>query len=98
MKKTLLYLLAAGALGILVTVLPLITIAQVGIGGSTPQSTSLGKGLRQLDGGDGSRSSQVNSTDLTVLAVSFIIAFLAYALVGPRAPRRYNMRLGVPPH
>jgi len=101
MKKTLLYLLAAGALGILVTVLPLITIAKVGIGGNTPsmpQSTSLGRGLRQLDGGDGSRSSQVNSTDLTVLAVSFIIAFLAYALVGPRAPRRYNMRLGVPPH
>ena len=101
MKKTLLYLLAAAILGILVTVVPLITIAQTGIGGNTqntPQAKSLGQGLKQLDGGDGSNSSQVNSTDLTVLAISFIIALLAYTLIGPKAPRRYNMRLGVPPY
>lgn len=101
MNKTLLYLLAAAVLGILVTVVPLITVAQTGIGGNpqnAPQAKSLGQGLRQLDGGDGSKSSEVNSSDLTVLAISFIIALLAYTLIGHRAPRRYNMRLGVPPY
>jgi len=98
MKKTLLYLVAAAAIGILVTVLPLITIAQVGIGGtpSTPQAKPLGEGLKRLDGG--SESSQVNNTDLTFLAISFIIALLAYGILGPKAPRRYEWRLGVPPH
>jgi hypothetical protein len=100
MKKTLLYLLAAAILGILVTVVPLITVAQTGVGSNTqtPQPKSLGPSLKQLDGGDGSKSSEVNGTDLTVLATSFIIALLAYTLIGHRAPRRYNMRLGVPPY
>jgi hypothetical protein len=96
MKKTLLYLLAAAVLGILVTVVPLITVAQIGIESNKqnePQARSLGQGLRQLEGGDGS-----NSSDVAVLAISFFIALLAYALVGHRAPRRYNMRLGVPPY
>jgi biotin-(acetyl-CoA carboxylase) ligase len=101
MKKTLLYLLAAAILGILVTVVPLITVAQIGIGinkQNEPQAKSLGQGLRQLEGGDGSKSSDVNNSDLAVLAISFVIALLAYTLVGHRAPRRYNMRLGVPPY
>ena len=100
MKKTLLYLLVAAILGILVTVVPLIAVAQIGIGGKTqtPQGKPLGESLKQLDGGEGSNSSQVNSTNLTVLAISFIIALLAYTLIGHRAPRRYNMRLGVPPY
>ena len=101
MKKTLVYLLAAVILGVLVTVAPLIVIAKTGFGGNTqnaPQTRSLGQGLKQLDGGEGSNGSQVNNTDVTVLAISFIIAFLAYTLIGPKAPRRYNMRLGVPPY
>ena len=100
MKKTLLYLLAAAVLGILVTVIPLIAVAHVGIGGiaQTPQAKSIGTSLKQLDGDTDSNSSRVNSSDLTVLAISFIIALLAYALIGQRAPRRYNMRLGVPPY
>lgn len=100
MKKTLLYLLAAAILGVLVTIVPLVTVAKTGIGGNTQhasQPQSLGQGLKQLDGGNGSNSSQANSSDLTVLAISFIIAFLAYSLIRYRTPRGYNMRFGVPP-
>jgi hypothetical protein len=90
LKKTLLYLLAAAILGILVTVVPLITVvkfttvAKTAIGGSTqlaPQPRSIGQGLKQLEGGSGLNSSQVNISDLTVLAISIIIALLAYTLV-----------------
>jgi hypothetical protein len=101
MRKTLLYLLAAAILGILVTVVPLIVVAQTGIGGNKQnplQAKSLNEGLKQLDGGNGSNSSQISSSDLTALAISFIIALLAYTLVGHKAPRRFDMRLGVPPH
>jgi len=102
MKKTLLYLLVAAILGILITVVPLVTVAQTGIGGNKQnpsQAKSLGEGLKQLDGENSSNSSQINSSDLTALAISFIIALLAYTLVGHRAPtRRFDMRLGVPPH
>ena len=103
MKKTLLYLLAAAILGILVTVVPitvvpLVPVAKTGIEGDpqwASQPRSLGQGLKQLEGGDGSNSSQVNGSDLTVLAISFIIALLAYTLIRRRAPRRYDTQLGV---
>ena len=101
MKKIVLYVLAAAILGILVTVVPLVTIAQIGVGGNTQKPAtfqSLGQGLRQLDGGYGSNNQTVTSSDIAVFAISFIIALLAYALVGHRAPRRYNLRLGVPPY
>jgi len=101
MKKTLLYILAAAVLGILVTVVPLITVARIVTENNKQnelQPKSLGQGLKQLEGGNGSNSSEVNSSDLAVLAISFFIALLAYTLVGHKAPRRYNMRLGVPPY
>jgi hypothetical protein len=103
MKKTLLYLLAAAIIGVLVTVVPLVTIAHTGIEGNNQhasQPQSLGQGLKQLDGDNSPTSSQINSSELTALAISFIIALLAYTLVGHghKGPRRYDMRLGVPPH
>ncbi len=100
MKKTLLYLLAAAILGILITVVPLIAVAETKIG-SNPQHASLapllGQGLKQLDGG-GSSTSQTNRSDLTVLGISLFIALLAYTLVGRRAPRRYDLYTRLPPH
>jgi hypothetical protein len=105
MNKTLVYLLAAAIIGVLVTVVHLVTIARTGIEGNNQhasQPQSLGQGLKRLDGNNSSTNSQINSSDLTTLAISFIIALLAYTLVGHghrhKAPRRYDMRLGVPPH
>jgi hypothetical protein len=100
MKKILLYLAAAAILGILITIVPLITIAQIGIGENRESvfyPSSIGQGVRQLDGDYGSNTSNVNNSYVTVLAVSFIIALATFALVGHKAPRRYNLRPGVPP-
>ena len=98
MRKTILYLVAAFIMGVLLMVVPLIVIAQ--IGGSAPQNGSkpsdLSRGLRQLDGDSDTKT--VNNTEVLILAIAFIIALLTYGIIGPKAPRRYNMRLGVPPY
>jgi hypothetical protein len=99
MKKTLLYLSAAAILGILITIVPIITIAQIGIGENKTSAftpSMLGQGVRQLDGGGS--NTKANNSYVTVLAISFIVALAAFGLVGHHAPRRYNLRLGVPPY
>lgn len=101
MKKILLHLSAAAILGILITIVPLITIAQIGIGENQQTGfypSTLGEGVRKLDGDYGSNTSNVNNSYVTVLAVSFIIALAAFTLLGHHAPRKYNLRLGVPPY
>ena len=101
MKKTLLYLFSAAILGILITVVPLMTIAQITNGNNkTGQSytQSLGQGLRQLDEGNSVNNSNADSSEVIVLAVGFIIALLAYGLAEHKGPRRVYWRLGVPPY
>jgi len=101
MKKILLYLSAAAILGILITIVPIISIAQLGIGENQKPgiyTSAVGEGVRRLDGDYGSNTSNANNSYVTVLAVSFIIALAAFTLVGHKAPRRYNLRLGVPPY
>jgi heme/copper-type cytochrome/quinol oxidase subunit 4 len=100
LKKTLFYLIVAAILGILITVVPLVTVAETRIGSApqhAPSVPSLNQGLKQLDGG-GSTTSQLNRSYLTVLIISLIIALLAYTLIGRRAPRRYDLVLRFPPH
>jgi hypothetical protein len=101
MKKTLLYLSAAAILGIIITIVPLITIAQIGIGENQKSGlypSAMSQGVQKLDGDNGSNTSNANNSYVTVLAISFIIALAAFGLSGHHAPRRYNMRLGVPPY
>jgi hypothetical protein len=79
--KTLVYLLAAVILGILVTVVPLFTIAQIGSGnrdGNVLYPSSIGRDLSHLEGGYGSNASTSNISDLTVLPISLVIALVAY--------------------
>jgi hypothetical protein len=101
MKKTLLYLLSAVILGILITIVPLITIAQIESGNKNPNQSyeqSLGQGLKQLDKGNGSNNSNADNSDVVILAISFTIALIAYGLVEHKGPRRVYWRLGVPPY
>jgi len=101
MKKTLIYLSAAAILGILVTIVPLLTIAQIGMGENRQNelhASSLNESFGRLEGHYDSNNPALSDSDLTVLAISFIIALVAYTLVKHRAPRRYNFRLGVPPY
>jgi hypothetical protein len=101
MKKTVLYLGAAVILGVLITVVPLVTIAEIGnenIATQTgPAPSSVSKGFGQLEG-QVSPETSLSDRDLAVLAISFVIALAAYALTTHRAPRRYNLRLGIPPY
>jgi hypothetical protein len=97
LKKTLLYLVAAFIIGVLLIVVPLIVISQIG---NTPQNGSkpsvLSGGLRQLDGESDTKT--VSNKEVIILAIAFVIALITYGIIGPKAPRRYNMRLGVPPY
>jgi len=99
LNKTLLYILAAAILGTLITVVPLIAVAETRAGSNQQAKYApfIGQSLKQLDGNT-STNSEFNGSDLTVLAISLIIALLAYTLIGRRAPRRYDLYLRFPPH
>lgn len=99
MKKTLLYLLAAVVLGILVTIVPLITVAQIGSTGNRQNesyTSLLRKSLGQLEGQYDLKTSSGNS-DIEFLTVSFVIALVAYILVKYRMPKRDRMQYRFPP-
>lgn len=99
MKKTLLYLSTAVVLGILVTIVPLITVAQIGITGNRQNesyTSSLAHSLGQLEGQNDLKTSSANS-DLEFLTVSFVIALVAYILVKYRLPKRDRMQYRFPP-
>lgn len=85
--KTLFYLLTAVALGIIVTVVPLFTIARIESGnrsGNALYPSSIGKDLSHLEGGYGSNPSTSNVSDLTTLPISLVIALVAYFLAKHR--------------
>jgi hypothetical protein len=96
----LIYLFTAAILGILITVVPLIIIAPAEIASNTQRATpatTFGRSLAQLDGQSNSAGITINNKDLTILAIAFIVALAAFGLAPHRAPRRFDMRLGVPP-
>lgn len=98
MNKTLLYLWTAAILGILVTIVPLITITQIGVGDrnqSELYTQSLGQSLKRLDGSYSSNTPRSDNLDLAVLAISLAIALAVYTVVRRRIPRDYT-RLGIP--
>ncbi len=101
MKKAFLHLLLAAILGIIITIVPLIVITQIESGTTKPNQSyaqSLGPGLKHLDDNNGSNTSNADSSVVTILAISFIIALIAYGLVKHKTPKRFYMRLGVPPY
>jgi hypothetical protein len=96
MNKTLLYLWAAAILGIMVTIVPLITL--IGIGDRNQDefyTKSLGEGLKRLDGSSSSNTPRSDNSDLAVLAISLAIALAVYTVVRRRIPRDYT-EFGIP--
>lgn len=98
MRKSLLYLFSAAILGVLITVVPLVTIAQIAQNKpSQSYFSSVGKGLRQLDEGNSSKTLDVTNSEVIVLAVGFIVALLAYGLMEHKGRKKIYWQLGVPP-
>ena len=99
MKKTLLYLPAAALLGILITIVPLITVTQTESAGTSNQAfaRSLAPAFKKLNGQNGTNGTTANDSALTVLAVSLVIALAAYTGVRRRIPRQYDMQFRTPP-
>lgn len=97
MKKTILYLPAAALLGILITIVPLITITQTSQGQNEAYPQLLGKGLKKLDGNYGANNTMTNDSTLTVLAISLVVALAVYTVVRRRIPRQFDIQFRMPP-
>lgn len=100
MKKTLLYLPAAAILGILVTVVPLITIVEIGSGDkrqNAPYASLFSESFGRLEGHHDLKTS--NNSELAVLAIGFVIAFVVYTFVKHRMPSRDHIQpVRIPPY
>jgi hypothetical protein len=101
MKKSLLYLAVAIIIGVLVTLVPLFTLAAlVGAnqGGSHMTSLFLDGELRGNQGLYDLRTSRSDISDLVTLSVSFVIALAAYLFVKHRMPNREYVWVRIPPY
>jgi hypothetical protein len=98
MKKNVRLLPVAAVLGILITLVPLLTITQTESAGTSNQAyaPSLAPALKRLNGQNGTNSNADNESSLTVLAVGLIIALAAYTVVRRRIPRQYDTQFRIP--
>ena len=85
MKKTLLYLTAAVILGLLMILVPLVTLAQTKPDTQYMLPESLSRSLRDLEG-TRQESTLPPGSDIEILAVSFVFALIAYLLYKRRRP------------
>lgn len=87
MKKLALYLAAAVILGLSLTLIPLITIAEIGVEDQVMPNL-LWDRLETLEGDTHfSDTQKYSDSGLEVFAISFVIALIAYALSKRRMPR-----------
>ena len=85
MKKTPPYLLVAVILGLSLTLVPLATIKAENGYNAIPQSIQ--QRLKTLEGYD-SGATAYSGSDVEILAISFVIALVAYLLFKHSSPRR----------
>jgi uncharacterized membrane-anchored protein len=103
-KKALLYFLTAAVLGILINIIPLITVAQIEGRGEKLYwihllfPSSLGENLGRLEGQSDSKTSTLNNSFLQVATISFVVALAVYVFVRRRIPDRDYSRARFPPH
>jgi hypothetical protein len=97
MKKTLLYIAIAVILGLSLTIVPLITLAEIKTGDTYVMPQSLSGQLEKLEGSHANMTSS-NATDVEVLGVSFVIALVVYVVFKPRRPHRDRSVITLPYH
>lgn len=86
-KRLLIYVVSAVLLGILVTVIPLITFAEVKHESFIPTSPWLNENIRGLEGYSSLGTPNSDSFGFTILIVSFAVAMVVYFFVRHRVPR-----------
>jgi hypothetical protein len=87
-KRLLVYVASAVVLGILVTVIPLITFAEVRHESFIPSSPWLNENIRGLEGYSSLGAPNSDSFGFTILVVSFVVAMVVYLFVRHRVPRK----------
>ena len=98
MKKTLLYSAAAVVLGLLLTLVPLITLAKIRPYYYHAMRNSLPEKLETLDGTYGFRGYSYSAADVNVFAISFVVALVVYMLFKRRRPHRDYRWVGPYPY
>jgi hypothetical protein len=89
-KRLLIYVASAVVMGILVTVIPLITFAEVKHESFVPTSPWLNKNIRGLEGYSNLGTLGTPNSDsfgFTILIVSFVVSMVVYLFVRHRVPR-----------
>jgi uncharacterized protein YfaQ (DUF2300 family) len=98
LKRNLLYVIAALALGVAIVLVPLVTRAEI-MDAQLWSRQSLSQALRDLDG----QSSNVNlpevsASDLEILTLGFIAALIMYLWLRSRRPDRKHRWIGYVPY
>ncbi len=86
-KRLLIYVASAVVLGILVTVIPLITFAEVKHESFVLTSPWLNENIRGLEGYSNLGTPNSDSFGFTILVVSFVVSMVVYLFVRHRVPR-----------
>lgn len=98
MKKILLYSAVAVVLGLLLTLVPLITLAEIRAEDHYAMLGSFCEQLEKLEGPRGLGGPKYSAADVEVFAISFVIALVVYVLFKRRTPHRDYRWIGPYPY
>jgi len=87
LKKAVAYLVIAIFLGIALTIVPLVTLAEINPTDNHSMQISVLHKMRELEGYSSLERKGNTSDEVTVLAVSFIIACIGYMVLKRKTPR-----------
>ncbi|RLI17816.1 hypothetical protein DRO44_02655 [Candidatus Bathyarchaeota archaeon] len=87
MKKAVTYVVIAIFLGIALTIVPLVTLAEINPTDNHSVQISVLHKMRELEGYSSLERKENTSDEVTVLAVSFIIACIGYMVLKRKTPR-----------
>jgi len=87
LKKAVTYVVIAIFLGIALTIVPLVTLAEINPTDNHSVQISVLHKMRELEGYSSLERKENTSDEVTVLAVSFIIACIGYMVLKRKTPR-----------
>ena len=98
MKKILLYSAVAVVLGLLLTLVPLITVARIRSDHYLAMPKSLPENLETLDGTYSFEGYRYSAADVNVFTISFVVALVVYMLFKRRKSHRDYRWVGPYPY